>query len=286
MIKTILTTLNGMPHSEKFLEVALKLSITLGAHLEVINVVTDPRDSVAYVGEGMTSVMVSDVLSLAEKEADEQILNVAEIFKNACNRNRVRVSEELGFEGATSFLSVTSGREEDVMASRGRVSDLICLNRPGDQNGSGTFWGVLEVALFDTGRGVLMVPSNFQKDFGESIVIYWNDSREAARTISLAMPFLKRAHSVAVGVVADGDDIGSTGQEVTKYLARHDVEAHVVGLKRHGGDGEWLLNAAAEIQADMIVMGAYTNNRLRRLVFGGITRDVLSRSALPVFLSR
>lgn len=286
MIKTILTTLNGMPHSEKFLEVALKLSITLGAHLEVINVVTDPRDSVAYVGEGMTSVMVSDVLSLAEKEADEQILNVAEIFKNACNRNRVRVSEELGFEGATSFLSVTSGREEDVMASRGRVSDLICLNRPGDQNGSGTFWGVLEVALFDTGRGVLMVPSNFQKAFGESIVIYWNDSREAARTISLAMPFLKRAHSVAVGVVADGDDIGSTGQEVTKYLARHDVEAHVVGLKRHGGDGEWLLNAAAEIEADMIVMGAYTNNRLRRLVFGGITRDVLSRSALPVFLSR
>jgi nucleotide-binding universal stress UspA family protein len=45
-----------------------------------------------------------------------------------------------------------------------------------------------------------------------------------------------------------------------------------------------LLKAAHDTGSDLLVMGAYGHGRLRELVFGGFTRQVLQTSSLPVLM--
>ena len=99
------------------------------------------------------------------------------------------------------------------------------------------------------------------------------------------MPFLETAEKVGVLEVDAANHSGPGTEEVVNYLAWCGVKAEGRELERTGSDSESLLAATGRADADMLVMGAYTRSRLRRLVFGGVTRDVLTRSAVPVLMA-
>ena len=105
------------------------------------------------------------------------------------------------------------------------------------------------------------------------------------KAINYAMPFLEKADRVSVIEVDAENHSGPGTEDVTNYLAWHGVRAEGRDLERKGSDSESLLAATSAAGADMLVMGAYTRSRLRRLVFGGVTRDVLTRSAVPVLMA-
>ena len=50
--------------------------------------------------------------------------------------------------------------------------------------------------------------------------------------------------------------------------------------------GEVLLNEAKKLGADLIVKGAYTQSRLRQMIFGGATSYLLAHSPLPMLMAR
>jgi len=284
-IKTIMVPMSGLAGSPAPLEAALAVGKRLGAHVEALHVAIDPRDSVAYVGEGMTSAMIEDVMASAEREADERRTRAEQRFNSACDQAGAARSETPTGTPSAHLVELV-GREEDFVASRGRLADLIVAGKVDEgENISPT--ATLEAALMDTGRPVLLVPpGQTLGNLGASIVIGWNGSHESARAVSAALPFLHEADRVEVLEVEESGKHGPTAGDVVEYLAWHGISATSRDIQsgpRTVADS--LLSAAAEAKADMVVMGAYTRSRLRRLIFGGVTGDVLQTATIPVLLS-
>ena len=121
-------------------------------------------------------------------------------------------------------------------------------------------------------------------------MIAWKDSRESARAVADALPLLKDAKRVfAVAVTPDPDDDSRdllVDAQVSAYLRRHGVDATVRRIAATDIDaGELLLSQAADFNADLIVMGAYSRPRITELVWGGVTRLMLESMTAPVLMS-
>jgi nucleotide-binding universal stress UspA family protein len=104
-----------------------------------------------------------------------------------------------------------------------------------------------------------------------------------------ALPLLQKAKEVTVVEIIEGDgDRAAAGRrvaDVAAWLGCHQVDAcHMV--PNHRGDAvEQLIRHASEIEADMIVAGAYGHTRMREWIFGGVTRDLITRSTHCSLLS-
>jgi nucleotide-binding universal stress UspA family protein len=284
-IKTIVVPLSGLPGRGKWVDNLAKLARSLDAHIEAVHVSMDPRDSVAYVGEGMTSAMIGDVMAVAERESDERKTLAQKVFSEVCEQNQIPILETpAGSSSFSAHLTLLTGREEDIIAQRGRLADLIVVRRP-DDGEDVTFSVTLEAALLDTGRPVLILPPSNPTNFGKRITIYWNGSIEVGKAIFFALPFLRLAEEVSVLEVEEAKHAGPWTRDVVSYLAWHGVKASGINLEQKGSDSESLLAATENSGADMLVMGAYTRSQLRRLIFGGVTRDILTRARVPVLMA-
>ena len=172
---------------------------------------------------------------------------------------------------------------DDFVGSIGRVFDIIVLGRPGS-GAAGPRMTTLEAALFETGRPVLLAPPTPPKTIGDNIMIAWNCSTEQARATAFALPLLQQAKRVTVLTVEGATVPGPTGEQIARYLQFNGVPATAITDRAQGrGGGEVILAHAAALGCDLIVKGAYTQSRLRQMIFGGTTRHILANATLPVF---
>ena len=148
---------------------------------------------------------------------------------------------------------------------------------------------VVEGALFDSGRPVLVVPY-IQKaplELGH-VLVCWNGSPNAARAVGDAMPFLRRAKQVEVVIVLgeSGSSDEIPGADIGQHLARHGLDVEVERLSAIKGDvPDTILSHAADAGADLIVMGGYGHSRLREFILGGVTRGILRTMTVPVLMA-
>lgn len=183
-----------------------------------------------------------------------------------------------------------SGQFGEAVASLGRTGDLTVVSRPYGDGAADIDAEVAEGALFGSGRGTLIVPRTGPvRDGFRSIVLGWRNTREAARAVAEAMPFLRAAERVAITMI---DEHGAPAEEglepaadIARHLDRHGVSVEIRHLSRWDRPGEGLINEATAIGADMIVAGAYGHSRLREWVMGGTTRDLLRDSPLPLLMA-
>ncbi len=176
-----------------------------------------------------------------------------------------------------------SAIEDGALGSLGRVYDVTVLGRPG---GRGARMTALEAALFDSGRPVLMAPPQAPKTLGETVLIHWNASTETARCMLFAMPLLKQAKRVSMIAVDGAMAPGPSIKDAVGYLAANGIEATdktVPGSSSRAGEA--ILAEAASIRADLLIKGAYTQSRLRQMIFGGATSHIPSAAGLPVFFA-
>lgn len=176
-----------------------------------------------------------------------------------------------------------SAIEDGSLGSLGRVYDATVLSRPGARGARMT---ALEAALFDSGRPVLMAPPKTLRTFGETILIHWNASTETARAILFAMPILRRAKRVSLIAIEGGIVPGPSVKDAIGHLAANGItatEKTVTGSRNR--PGEAILAEAAALGADLLVKGAYTQSRLRQMIFGGATSHILGAAELPVFFA-
>lgn len=221
-------------------------------------------------------------------QAAEQWRRFADAARNHFGTIAVQSGLEFGeLEGARDGPAVAwremEGREAQVVGEYGRLFDLIVLGRTTAQ----TSWQELsEAALFDTGRPVLLAPTNAPQKLGEVVVVAWNASTETARAVALGMPFLVDAAQVIVLSVEEGMLPGPSGNELSRHLLRHGVRASDVTVRASGRNiGEAFLEEAGKLGADLLVKGVFTRSRLRRLIFGDTTQHVLERARIPVLLA-
>jgi len=169
------------------------------------------------------------------------------------------------------------------LGSLGRTYDLTVISRPGR---GGALMSTLEAALFDSGQPVLMAPPSAPKSLGQTVLIHWNASTEMACTISMALPILRKAQRVMLLAVEGSIVPGPSTKDGLRHLADHGISATEKTLGSRGQrPGEVILAEARAQGADLLIKGAYTQSRLRQIIFGGATQHILAAADLPVFLA-
>ncbi len=175
---------------------------------------------------------------------------------------------------------------ETFVGSYGRVFDAIVMSRP-DANTIGVHNKALESGLFESGRPLLISPPSPPREIGTNVLIAWNCSTEQARATALAMPLLLKAERVTVLTVVGGSAVpGPSSEQAILYLQRNGIAAS--GMSVELGDrttGEAILATAQSLNCDLLVKGAYTQSRLRQMIFGGATRHILAHASLPVLMA-
>lgn len=283
-IKTILVPLSG-PISQSPLELAIAAARMFGAHLDLLHVRPDPRNMIPYVGEGMSGALIEEVMVAAERDASDRAVSARAIFEEYILRREIRMADRPGDNGVTASWHEDSGREDEAVALFGRLADLIVVSRPLKQAEVPTST-LFESALFESGQPVLVAPPSPVTEFGRRIMIAWNGSPEAARAVSAAIPFLTRAESVSVLSVETWGEGARSAEGVARRLRWHGVTADVTVLGEVSGTvGEQVILEASSRSADLVVMGAYTQSRLRQMILGGVTRHVLSTATVPLVMA-
>ena len=148
---------------------------------------------------------------------------------------------------------------------------------------------IVEAALFDSGRPVIVVPYIQKAPLKlDRTMVCWDGSRAAARAIADAMPLLERAGLVEVVIIANerGKQDEIEGADMGQHLARHGLKVEVKRIDSGNLDvADALLSHAADSDVDFIVMGGYGHSRLREFVLGGVTRSILRTMTAPVLMS-
>jgi nucleotide-binding universal stress UspA family protein len=194
-----------------------------------------------------------------------------------------RAGSEAAGPGWSWLENVPPG--DHMVGHLGRVYDITVLGRP-EQRLSGPRPLTLDAALFDSGRPVLIAPPEAPATLGHTVVIAWNGSTETARVIAFALPVLAHAEDVVVLTVEGSGVPGPSADEVAAYLAGHGIRARTLRTdpgKRSAGEA--ILEEAAALGCDLLVKGAFTQSRLRQIIFGGATRHILEQATIPVFMA-
>lgn len=139
--------------------------------------------------------------------------------------------------------------------------------------------------LMQSGRPAVVFPyAGKAGPIGRTVLVAWNESRESARALSAALPWLRTAASVHA--VTYGGDVQQPLERLRAFLHAHGVADPRLHASGHDGDvGNQLLSLGADLGADLLVMGCYGHSRAREWVLGGATRTVLESMTLPVLLS-
>lgn len=175
--------------------------------------------------------------------------------------------------------------DDSTLGSYGRVFDLIVLGRPG-RDVENPRMPPLEAALFESGKPVLMVPKASPAAIGRNVLVAWNGSTEQAHTNTFALPLLQRADEVSVLAVEGHTTDGPSAEQAAQHLRRNGVKATALTVKEGSRSaGEIILDHAASLGCDLVVKSAYTQSRLRQMIFGGATRHILAHANLPVLMA-
>lgn len=285
-MRTILVSIDGGGSSDATLETALTVGRRFGVHVDVLHVQPDPLAAVPALGDGVTANLADEASAGAAADGAQRVLAARAVLDAALERHGLVLdTPDPAVDGFTVSWLTRIGRRHKVLARLGRVHDLVVVGHPSDPGDPAHSLTV--DALFETGRPVLVAPPQAPGEFGQRIAVAWNGSAECARALGGASNFLGRADTVVILTAHSERTPVSVVPELEAYLRRHGVavETRQVGhpTKGHLG-GRPLLEACRECEADLLVMGAHRVGRLRELVLGNATREVLREARLPVLM--
>jgi len=275
-IKHILVHADATGAFRKRVDLAFGLADRFGASIEAIFARRPPYLPAAIDG------VVSPQLIQAQGEQTKAIEAAARAIYDEAGAGRPDAGKWRAADGLDSV----------VVAAAARVADLVIMGQPEPETAeAATDYTAAAEVVMHGGRPVLVIPyaGDFKPAF-DRVLVAWNDSREATRALADAMPFLREAKKATVMMVNPPErqspqDIGS--QDVCTYLGRHGIDAGV--RDAHNADleaGDVILSRAADLGADLIVMGAYGHTRFREFILGGATHDIMRHMTVPVLMGR
>jgi nucleotide-binding universal stress UspA family protein len=275
--KTILTVLTSKDTAETPLSQAVSLTAAFDGHTEALCLGVD-RTQTGYYYAGANAMVMQETMTRAKEDA-----SALQTYANDyLQKSGVQFSTDAGIAQIADM-----GRH---VARLARFSDLVVLGQPyGDGKGVEAE-PVVEAALFEGRTPVLVVPDD-AAPVGQpkTILVAWNESIEAMTSIRKALPFLVGADLVRIVVIdppQHGPERSDPGGMLAQMLTRHGVKCEIDVLSKTMPRVSDVLNRhATDMNADMIVMGAYGHSRFREAILGGATRNMLEKATVPIFLA-
>jgi len=277
--KSLLTIATTADHIDPAFSAAAAIARKMDAHLDALALGVD-RTQVGYSYVGSGAVILQVAMDRAEEEA--RVNEKAVKATIAAQGRDLRV----GLETVVTQI----GALTELVANRARYADLVVLPKPYGKTTGPEAEAVIEAAMFEGMAPVLVVPeSGMASAEPKRIVLAWNQSREAMVAARRALPFLKRAEMVTITVIdppPHGPERSDPGGLLCQLLVRHGVKAEVSVLARTlPRVSDVLHRACSDLNADLLVMGAYGHSRFREAILGGATRNMLEQAEVPVFMA-
>jgi nucleotide-binding universal stress UspA family protein len=284
-IRVVLAPVSGLGGDTAILEAAQALARVMPVHIEVLHAKPDAREAVPFMGEGASGALVEQVMAVAQRDIGTRATRAKAAFESWLKQSGIVLDAAPGAQAASVSWREETGPEDEWVARRGRLADLIIAAKPGAEDAvsaSITF----EAALLDTKRPVLLAPPGASaKLIGAPALLAWNGSSEAARSIAAAIPLLAKSSKVVIFAAAEKDPAADSSH-LKDYLAWHGVAAEgPVAGRDDATTGTKLLETANTIGAGLLVLGAYTRSRMRQLIYGSITRHVLNNANICALMA-
>lgn len=274
MVKDILINLSLTQKPDPAADYALSIAIAFQAHVAGIGFAFEPVIPVTVVG---ISAELIDAQRREGKDAAEAAIARFDKAARAAN-----------LSAETRLLSATMAGAADIFGRMGRRFDLSVVRQAEPENALLEEM-IIEGALFESGRPVLVVPYVQKEGLKlDRVVVCWDGSRTAARAVADALPLLERAKAIDVLTVSKerGKSDELPAADIGHHLARHRLNVDVHRIVAPDIDvASSILSYVADANADLIVMGGYGHSRLREFVLGGATRGILSSMTVPTLMS-
>jgi len=286
MIKHILYPILGSSSVEPGLITALQVADRFGAHIEAICCRREFGEDLPLIAEEVNLDQFTELARTFDRDEKRRISEARKAF------DAVRADKDVEYvqhpgpnDGRTASWENITGDPYRAVAERAGASDLVVVGRTEEGVGALTR-GAVETALFGSGAPVLLASKSPMETLGERIMIGWNRSASSARALRSALPLLRDARQVQIVMVATGAKIGPEPARVADYLGLHGIAAAVKEIAPdYRKVSEVLIQEAAEMSADLVVAGAFSHSRLREVVLGGVTRDILADGSVPVLMT-
>jgi len=274
--KDILVHVDSTPASDIRLRLGISLARRFGARLSGLHVTQNP-----------------DVPPYFKPSA---VTRIAQLYRDSARE--AAVLAEAHFHDAIKDIELAAlwqsveGDIAGVLAERARLSDLLVLGQYDTENPAAiAAFTIPEKVVVDAGTPILVVPTSGSfDDVGRHVLVAWDGSRESARAVRDAMPLLRAAERVSL-LAVDPNQQGhvhpdADPAELAAHLVRHGVPAKAAEVSSGKRNViNVLLVHAAQLRADLLVMGAYGHPRLWEFWLGGTTKTLLERATIPVFMS-
>jgi nucleotide-binding universal stress UspA family protein len=276
--RSLLVFLDQDTHCTARTQAAIGLAKRLGCHL----VGLAPTGLVDYPSTPEAAATLGNFAALAWDALREQAERVADRFRDACHAG-----------GLKSFEAVIDESDKaQSLVRHAHCSDLVVLSQA-DPSASdfGATRDIVEQAVLYSARPTLIVPYIDRiADMDGHAMVAWDDSREAARAVSDALPLLRLARSVQVvswkeGTAAEDATRRPRLKALSQWLMWQGVSAEVHTEVTGSEIADAMLSRAADFDAGLIVMGAYGHARWTQRVLGGATRSLLDSMTVPVLMS-
>jgi nucleotide-binding universal stress UspA family protein len=275
--KNLLIHLDHSSGCQNRLKTAFELARNFEAQLTGLFVVPDYIVP-SYVEAQISVDLMTDVTEKAIARARETLAGYQKLADDA---------------GVTMESHVLEGQVIPILREHSKYADLLLLGQDQPDDPDNTSYGLADALLFEGGCACLVVPhSGKVATPGKRVLLTWNASREAAHATRAAMPFLQRAETVVVLSSEPGayDAVMARGhphaQELARFLESHGIQSISSGISDTDmSPTDAITGQAADMNADLIVMGAYGHARLREIILGGVTRDLLKQAPVALLLA-
>ena len=288
-MRIIMVPVADRPECAAALDSAISLADRLKANIRACHIRPHRYSNVVLPAEA----------NLLLPESEQPLLNASD-KKSAAAASKAskalveKIAESRGFEfkkqltgksQRTLVWSEEVGHVEKLMPVIGPFADLIVVSRPKSAS-SQIARLFMEQALLTSSRPVLILPQGRQLRIGKRVVIGWDQTQNAMRSVVAALPILQLADEVSIITSGAGKPNGARAGQLVKYLKVWGVRAksqrnsdartnEIVDLNAH----------IKELNADLLVMGSYSSSRFRQRLFGGVTEHFLTKSKMPVFMT-
>jgi nucleotide-binding universal stress UspA family protein len=275
MIKDVMVRLDGTAADELRLAAVATIAQTFESHVIGLFINRLPM-IVPAEWDGISGLHAAQLIEEARKAGDkiESVL----IERLTRLQSPVEIHRRDGFEDSAASIA----------AQEARAADTFVALRP---NGAPQEpEQLIESVLFESGRHLFLVPDGKSgKVSFDHVLVAWNGSRESARALAEALPYLHKAQRVTIVSVVEKplvEEEALIGRDAAQHLGHHGIDAmlhQVVGKSRDAG--EILIAEARKRKADLIVMGGYGRSRLREWLLGGVTYTLMHAAPVPLLVA-